>query len=382
MSYSCCTFFLDNKALSHYGHALNCPSPTQALETLVSSIICPLSESIKSVQAIAVKVAPIPALGIIGEFNAAEIAYLKLQLRSLPLTCSRLRYVDHQAVTATCEKLANQFVQHYGPTDLQRFGFTGIPRGGLIVLGTLSYLLNLKSSQLTPPFTEDFPLVVVDDCILSGARVAHFLQHTSSSEIILAPLFIHPDCRAAIVAREDKVSACWSGADLVDRGVEIMGANYIRWQQQNLERLAGTRYWLGLPDYLCFPWNEPDYLLWNAMEQTYQKSWSIVPPHLCLKNRSITQTFHPTVHHQIRFPGVIQPTSDTVFAVLADTVIIGHIATGATYCLRTDQAKQWRRLMESEFTGETAIAEADTDLYQFFKMLRAKEILEIQTSKT
>jgi hypothetical protein len=116
------------------------------------------------------------------------------------------------------------------------------------------------------------------------------------------------------------------------------------------------------------------------MEQTYQKSWPIVPPHLCLKNRSITQNFHPTVHHQIHFPGVIQPTSDTVFAVLADTVIIGHIATGATYCLRMDQAKQWCRMMESEFTSETAIAEADTDLYQFFKMLRAKEILEIQTS--
>lgn len=382
MSYSCCTFFLDIKALSHYGHALNCASPSQALETLVSSIIRPISKSIKSVQAIVVKVDPIPALGIIGEFDAAEIAYLKLQLRSLPLTCGRLKYIDPQSVTAVCEKLAEQLFQHYGLAELQQFGFTGIPRGGLIVLGTLSYLLNLKSSQLTPPFAEGSPLVVVDDCILSGARVAQFLQQISSSQIILAPLFIHPDCRASIIAHEEKVADCWSGADLVDRGVEIMGANYTRWQQQNLERLAGTRYWLGLPDYLCFPWNEPDYLLWNAMTQTYQKSWPIVPPHLCLKNRSITQTSHPTVHHQIHFPGVIQPTSDTVFAVLADTVIIGHISTGATYCLRTDQAKQWRRMMESEFTSETAIAEADTDLYQFFKILRAKEILEIQTSNT
>jgi hypothetical protein len=380
MSYSCCTFFLDIKALSHYEHALNCSSPTQALETLVSSIICSISESVKSVQAIVVKVDLIPALGIIGEFNAVEIAYLKLQLRSLPLTCGRLKYIDPQAATAVCEKLACHLVQHYGLADLQRFGFTGIPRGGLIVLGTLSYLLNLKSSQLTPPFPEDSPLVVVDDCILSGARVGQFLQQTASSQIILAPLFIHPDCRAGIMSREEKVSACWSGADLIDRGVEIMGANYVRWQQQNLQRLAGTRYWLGLPDYLCFPWNEPDYLLWNAMEQTYQKSWPIVPPELCLKNRSVPKTSHPTVHHQTPFPGVIQPTSNTVFAVLADIVIIGHIATGATYCLRADQARQWRRMMESEFTSEAAIAEADSGLYQFFKMLQAKELLKIQTS--
>lgn len=381
MPYSCCAFFLDNKALSHYGNELNCSSPTEALETLVNSIVHRASESVKTVRAIVYKTDPRPALGIIGEFEATDITYLKLQLRALPLTCGRLKYIDYQTVNTVCEELAEQFLKYYERHDLQRFSFTGIPRGGLIVLGILSYLLNLKSSQLTPPFSENSPLVIVDDCILSGARIAYFLQHSSSPYIILAPLFIHPDCREAILAQEERISACWSGANLVDHGLAVMGGSYVHWQQQNLQRLAGTRYWLGLPDYVCFPWNEPDYLLWNAVGQTYQKSWPIVPPRLCLKNRVLAQSSYPSIHSQTCFPGVIQPTPDTVFVALADTVIVGHISTGATYCLRADQAKQWLKMMETEFTSETAIAEVDSELYQFFKMLQAKEILEISIPK-
>jgi hypothetical protein len=380
MSYSCCAFFLDVNALSHYGHELKCGTSKQIFETLLSSIIPSIPESVRSVQAVVVKTDPLPALGIIGEFDAREIAYLKLQLRSLPLTCGRLKYVDQEAVVTACENLAVQFLQHYNPLELQHFCFTGIPRGGLIVLGILSYLLQLKSSQLTPPFSEAAPLVIVDDCILSGERVSHVLQQTSSAQIILAPLFIHPDCRSAILAQEKQVSACWSGADLVDRGVEIMGANYPRWQQQNLQRLAGMRYWLGLPDYLCFPWNEPDYLLWNAMSQTYQKSWPIVPPQLCLKNRRSTLGSQPLVYYQPAFSGIIQPTPDTVFTELGQTVIIGHISTGATYFLQSEQVTLWRRMMNTEFTCESAIADSDTELYQFFKVLQSKEILEISLS--
>lgn len=374
MSYSCCTIALEKEALNHYEKALGCHSQGDALDTLVRSIFPGIQQSVNTVRCVVIRTEPSPAVGIIGRFEALDIARLKLQLRSLNLTCQRLKYVDMDTAIAIGERLAEQFVGNYG-SELYQFGFMGIPRGGLIVLGFLSYQLGLKSSQLTPPFSEQLPLVMVDDCVLSGARVSSCIQQQHHPKIIVAALFVHPDCRTQMVAREDCVLACLSGDDLGDHGSTLMGKRYEPWQQRNLQRLEGTRYWIGLPDYLCFPWNEPDYLLWNSHSQTYEKSWRIVPPQRCFKNRPQESAFPLTVIHQPSFPGRIQPTADIVFAELEQTIVIGQISTGATYCLHDHAAIQWRNILTSQWTREADIIDANPELYAFFRELNDKGIV-------
>jgi hypothetical protein len=356
MPYSCCTIALEKQALNHYGKALGCSSQGDALDTLVRSILPGIQQSVNTVHRIVIRTEPSPAVGVIGEFEALDIAHLKLQLRSLNLTCQRLKYVDMDNAIAIGERLAEQFVGNYG-SDLHQFGFMGIPRGGLIVLGFLSYQLGLKTSQLTSPFSEQLPLVMVDDCVLSGARISSCLQQQHHPKIIVAVL------------------ACLSGDDLVDHGSTLMGTRYGTWQQQNRQRIEGTRYWIGLPDYLCFPWNEPDYLLWNSHSQTYEKSWRIVPPQRCLKNRPQESALSLTVIHQPFFPGHIQPTADIVFAEVEETIVIGQLSTGATYCLQNPATTQWQKILTSQWTSEADFKDADPTLHAFFRELSDKGIL-------
>jgi len=150
----------------------------------------------------------------------------------------------------------------------------------------LSYLLNLKPEQLQVPHPDKGPLVIVDDCSLTGARFHQFIDKCQNQQIVFAPLYSHPELRAAIESRESRVVACVSGHDLHDYGPEEKGDSYLAWQELWLGRLEGYRYWVGDLEFLCSAWAEPDHPVWNTNTQQVERGWRIVPPELCLKNGS------------------------------------------------------------------------------------------------
>lgn len=214
-----------------------------------------------------------PTLTVLGRFDAAGEAWLRCQSRALLHACAHLRYVDDSQVRQDCVRLADRLREQLGD-GLSRAKLAAIPRGGLVVLGLLAAILGVDREQLEPPFPEERPLIVVDDCALSGTRFSQFLRGRGSSRVVFAPLYSHPELRAAIEAREPRVESVLSAADIQGERLDRGGA-----------RPDGEGYWAGTTEALAFPWNEPERSVWNPAAERWEAAWHIVPPELCLKNR-------------------------------------------------------------------------------------------------
>jgi hypothetical protein len=354
MTYRCCPLPFETDALHHYGQQLGFSTVEQSLHAVAEAIaLHPLWQALPQSLCI-VRAKPTPVLAVLGTFSAKALGQLSLQAPFLNQACQRLRYVTYGDAMMACEQLAQQLQTAFGSNALREFQFYGVPRGGLIVLGMLSYVLGLRHEQLNPSELSDTPLVVVDDCALSGSRFYRVLQQYPHPSVVLATLYAHRELKEAIASREPKVIQCLSGRDLYDHGPETMGSNYATWQTQNQARLAGHRYWLGLPDYLCFPWNEPDHLLWNTATAALEQSWPILPPSVCLKNRPASGGSLPIqVQHTVQ--GWLQPTEQVVFGELNGQVLIGYLPTGETFGLSGKAADFWRVILRVEGL-EAAIA--------------------------
>jgi hypothetical protein len=159
-----------------------------------------------------------------------------------------------------------------------------MPRGGFIVLGMLAYVLDLRPAQLAPSPPSDVPLVVTDDCAISGVRFSDMLDRCENRQVIFSHLYSHPDLRIAIERREPRVLACVSAQDLTDYAPAYYGDQYEAWRERWRQR-PNPGYWVGQPDHVCFAWNEPDTVFWNPVAQQAESAWRLLPPELCLKNR-------------------------------------------------------------------------------------------------
>ena len=384
MTYHCCTIPFEKDALLHYGHQLRLSTVKQSLQHVAEAIaLHPLWQDVPQSLCI-VRAEPTPILAILGTFSAKALGQLSLQGPFLNQACQRLRYVTYGDAMLVCEQLAEQLQNTFGSKSLHEFQFYGVPRGGLIVLGMLSYILGLRAEQLNPAVLSDVPLVVVDDCALSGSRFYRVLQQYPQQSLILATLYAHKALKGAIATREPNVIQCLSGQELYDHGPETMGAeDYGTWQTQNQARLAGHRYWLGLPDYLCFPWNEPDHLLWNPSTAALEQSWHILPPSVCLKNRPACEGSLP-IQVQPTTQGWLQPTEHVVFGELNGQVLIGSLPTGETFGLSGKAAAFWRVILRvegmegaiAELSSQYADANLRSDLTTLVAQLIQQKILQ------
>lgn len=197
----------------------------------------------------------------------------------------KIRWVTYQQAEDDVKQLAARLLAAFTYQELSSFNYTAVPRGGFIVLGMLAYVLNLPPHTFFPKQT-DAPYVVVDDCAISGGRFASFLRTINHSSVIFAHLYSHPHLRQAIVEQEPRVSACFAAQDLEDSAPDKfpVEADYQAWQQRWQERLPGRRYWIGLPDFVIFPWNEPDRPFWNPATEQVENNWRLAAPDRCLKN--------------------------------------------------------------------------------------------------
>lgn len=221
--------------------------------------------------------------GELAPVDAARLGTLPALVRRLRHT---LRYVDYSQAERDCEVLAARLLEAYSRRELRDFAVRGIPRGGLIVLGMLSYLLDLDAEQLSPNAAPDRPLLLVDDCALSGSRLHAALAASDRRRLVFAHLYSHPELRAAIVEQEERVERCLAAADLTDHSRAVYGDDRQRWLDEGRQHLGAGRYWVGLPDLVCFTWSEPDRPIWNPASGELEKGWRLLPPHRCLKARA------------------------------------------------------------------------------------------------
>ncbi|BAZ11060.1 hypothetical protein NIES4071_28850 [Calothrix sp. NIES-4071] len=335
---------IDSEALAKYSHELQL-EPSEALLEMAQAIAYSPIWSEMPGNILIVRSTPQPALSVLGYFDEAGQVRIATELRDLNLNVTRLRYVSYRQAEADCQLLAKQLVDRFGD-EIKQFHFTGIPRGGLIVLGMLAYTLGLTPDQLEPPPSPDVPWVVVDDCVFTGSRLSHFLQSHSHETVIFAHLYSHPDLRKAIAAREPRVIACLSAQDIHDYAPENLGENYANWQAQCLTQLDGIRYWVGKTDNICFSWNEPDRFFWNPVTKSMEGCWLLIPPKICLKNRLKAATQAPIIKTQPESKGLIQPGQQVIFGEYEGQIVIGDLATQESFCLTGVAADIWQAIVE------------------------------------
>jgi hypothetical protein len=224
-------------------------------------------------------------LALVGDFSAHARRLIEAQIAQSLGLLSRIRYVDYAQAQLQSVRLAEALTQRVGAERLAACEFVAIPRGGHLILALLAYALGIPRQRLTTcPAASSRPLVVVDDCALTGARFGRFIIDLPQRPIIFAHLFSSPELRAAVECAEPSVVACVAAQDLADHGPGRI-ADYAAWQQQRREALDGTRYWVGKMDPVAFAWNEPDNLFTDPVTGKLRVLWRLLPPERCLKNR-------------------------------------------------------------------------------------------------
>jgi hypothetical protein len=361
-------------------------SPKARLRTLADALsVSPLWAEMPRATLV-VRAAPDPLLGVVGYFDTAGRVRLEALRWQLEHILPRLRYVSYAQAQEDCEQLATRLVERFGRDELRGFSFIAVPRGGFIVLGMLAYILGLEQSQLEPPQDAGGPLVVVDDCALSGVRFGEFLSRLESPRVVFAHLYSSPELREAITARESGRLTCLSAHNLRDHAQEDLGEEHLAWRQRWLDRMDGRGYWVGQSEYVCFAWNEPDFGFWNPVTGREENGWRFLPPDLCLKNRPASGAHPIPVQFQPQGKGPLRPSSSVLFGEFEGQVAVGNLKTGESFILEGVGTDMWRVVVEYGNLKEAAdallnIYEIDgatlrADLREFVEDLLSQRLLE------
>ena len=315
--------------------------------------------------ALVVCTGPQPLLATVGRIGPRDEAMLAALRWQLDTVLPRLRYVDQAEVTDACVRLADQLVERLG-ADLDRAVFTAIPRGGLIVLGQLAYALGLRHDQLavdghTEPSERARPLVVVDDCLLSGVRMTRFLDAVQAPRVVVAALASPPDLRHALLEKRAAVEHVLSSIDLHDHAPDLYGAEYGSWLGRWRERSGPDALWIGQPEHVCFPWHEPDVGVWDPDARDVVRGWGMLPGELCLAQRQRASAHGAPwpIHVISAGDATSRIPAGVVHASFGDTVVVGHVDQGTSVALEGVAASMWRVLTtyDDERSAVAALAE-------------------------
>ena len=313
-------------------------------------------------------------VALLGRFSPAETSRIEMLAGIVERGLRRLRYVSYGEAELAARALAGQLVDRLDTETLSHCRFVALPRGGLFVLGMLAYLLDLRADQLVDFSSQageseswggpsDAPLILVDDCALSGLRFAETLERIKAPAVVFAHLFSHPRLRDVIDEREARVVGCFAGEDLLDMADELLDEDRTTWEARWRTRSDERAYWIGLPEHVCFPWNEPDITIWNLATEAEEAPWRVVPPEFCLKNRPVAQG-SGRLQEQRCSDGSIQAAMSTVYARFEGEVLAADLETGRAYAFPGIAGEIWTALLDAldpEQVVDLLAAEYDVD---------------------
>jgi hypothetical protein len=312
--------------------------------------------------------------------NHDTVAVLLGGLRTF--TAGEIRRLTHAQVEEHVARLAAQLIEEYGQQTVRQFRYTAVPRGGLVVLGILAYVLDVPAARLLPA-TDDAPLVVVDDCSLTGLRFGEFLASLNAPRVIFAHLASHPALRDAIVEQEPNVIASFAATDLRDLAPDLYAEEeeYWAWRERWQARFAGRRYWIGLPEHILFPWSEPDRPYWNPLTEGVENGWRLGAPDRCLKNRAgLGLPLLADARRQWRSP------DNLAYHLEAGGLTLVHLPSERVYGFTGVAVEMWRALaaygdLEAVTRHVLALYEAEPervrrDVLAFIRDLHAAALLE------
>ena len=295
---------------------------------------------------IVVRTQPPMGIALIGRFDPVEAARVEWLPGQLAIELPRFRYLPWARVEEDCVLLAERLTETFGSAEAREMAYEAIPRGGVIVLGMLSYVLGLSHDRLTGPHDEDAPVVIVDDVALTGLRFGEVLDR-QAGDVIFAHLYSHAELRTAIREREDDVVEVVSARDLTDFAPQALGPGYEAWRERWTRRADGACYWIGRPEHLCFPWTEPDFTVWNPVAGREERGWRVVPPAAVLSGRLAAAEGDARVQIQPRSSGPIRVADRTFHGELDGEVVVADLDTGSVVRLTDVAADIWRVVAQS-----------------------------------
>jgi hypothetical protein len=280
---------------------------------------------------------PEPALVLVGLFYMREAAQVRALQRDLLEALTRFRYVSYRQAEEDCERLTARLVDTLGRDALARCSFVGIPRGGLLVLGMLSYALGLRPDQLYAAPEPGRLRVVVDDCALTGYRFGRFMSDLDGptggaerGDVVFAHLYSSESVRDRIEREVPRVLACCAARDLEER----RGGADMPWR--------GRRYGRGPAAPLAFAWSEPSRVVRDEGGALIP-GWRLVPPAYCLSERSAPAL---PIQRQPTPPdgAALYPAPQVVYARLGSEVVVADLSTGEGFALEGTAAVLWRAI--------------------------------------
>ena len=309
------------------------PDAERAVRAIAQAIIRNPNWTSQKSAVLAARVRTQPLLVAFGSFSRIDLARLHGLSLQLEFALSHTRYLDWPAVEEAVVRLAHGLTERFGADEVSGFRFCGVPRGGMIVLGLLSYALDLSPQQLVridEALQSEETLVIVDDCALTGVRFRQHLARTSAQNVVFCPLLAIPDLCRAIEAAEPKVAACVVAEELHDWAPELYGAGYDAWRSGWAERKRGHSYWGGRPDHIGFPWSEPQTSFWNSVTGEMEPGWDILPADRCFKHRAgATVVEADSLQLCTPGPGPVRPADHVLWAQINDAIVVAAVPVDA-----------------------------------------------------
>ena len=330
---------------------------------------------------------PKPAISALGFLEEPQIEHLRQVARSIRWRASNLTYIGYRGAEEACRLLADQIEEVLGRKKVEQAAFFGVPRGGLIVLGMVSYALDLDSNQFGPSSSGQHA-VVVDDCALSGNRLGRFLRTLDHDKVLLATLFSNPNLRSAMRRAERNVIDFVSAHDLKD--FSHLKEDQDAWRQKWLSRDIGKRYWLGSVSPVAFAWGDPDNARWNSATERMERGPTIVPPAFCLKARyqEWSHDEYPQVQLQPSAKGPIKPQESVVFGKVEESTIVANPDADVCIEIKDTGAAIWHAMIKlgrREDIVDSLLQEYDIDrasltshVDQFLRQLEKNNLVSLK----
>ncbi len=167
------------------------------------------------------------------------------------------------------------------------------------------------------------------------------------------------------------------GLELAETTGGLAAADYQRWRRSWRERSIQPPYWLGMTEFVCFPWNEPRRWVWNPATRSVEPGWPLLARERCRDARGGAP---PPPASAVRLGG------DVVAAEFDGAIHVGDLRSGESWRLEGSGAAFWRALA-GHGDRDRAVAEvverfeigaeaAARDLDRWLDELTARGLLE------
>lgn len=326
-------FVLDEPVLlDRYRRQLGYPDPEQAVLALAAALAS--SPTMPSGAKVLVRLGESPVVAV--ACDQRDGPRVLRHCRAARSGCQSLDYVDWRRASELTAELARRLTDELGE-GVRDLPFVAVPTGGGVVLDLLTRRLGLAASGCDVRSSRQVPLVVVDDIGLTGARIGEYLRAEPRRPVVVAHLFSHPELRRVVSERHPDVR-CVAAADLTDRAPDVLGGTLARWRHSTLAALSPQRYWVGITEHVCFPWNEPDRGVLDHETGTVEPAWSLVP--------SPQSGHHPAAATEIVSDGTgpLRPAPGVVFVDIENGVLVAA-SRGSVFVLRGAAAPTWKALV-------------------------------------